>query len=123
MVKKLLTVLFVVAIAFSLSASLAAQDKPAKEKKDRVEGIVSINSATKMTLTVRQIGSNATKTVAFDKATEWTSQEHGAKKANTIDSTGVKEGDRVICVGTFDKDGVLHATLISKRLTQHGTLP
>ena len=110
-----------VAIAFSLSASLAAQDKPAK--KDRVEGIVSINSAAKSTLTVRQIGSNAAKTCSFDKATEWTSQEHGAKKANTIDSTQVKEGDRVICVGTFDKDGVLHATLISKRLTQHGTLP
>jgi len=23
----------------------------------------------------------------------------------------------VICIGTYDKDGVLHATLISKRLT------
>ena len=32
-------------------------------------------------------------------------------------SSEVKDGDRVICTGTWDKDGVLHANLISKRLT------
>jgi hypothetical protein len=29
----------------------------------------------------------------------------------------VKDGDTVICKGTWDKAGVLHATLISKRLS------
>jgi hypothetical protein len=51
------------------------------------------------------------------KESRWDSQEHGSKKVNNIDASEVKDGDRVICKGTFDKDGVLHATLISKRLT------
>ncbi len=50
-------------------------------------------------------------------ATRWVSQEHGSQKVNDIDASEVKDGDRVICTGTWDKDGVLHATLISKRLT------
>jgi hypothetical protein len=36
---------------------------------------------------------------------------------NDIDVTQVNDNDRVICLGTWDKDGVLHATMISKRLT------
>jgi cytochrome c-type biogenesis protein CcmE len=123
MVKKLLTLLIAIAFVLSVSSPLLAQDKPAKAKKDRVEGMVTINSKDKSTLTVRHVGSNTLKTVMFDATTEWTSQEHGSKKANTIDATQVKEGDRVICEGKFDKDGVLHATLISKRLTQHSSLP
>jgi hypothetical protein len=66
---------------------------------------------------VRQSGSSVVKTVAYDIMTQWTSQEHGSKKVNDIDASQVKEEDRVICLGTFGKDGVLHATLISKRLT------
>lgn len=61
------------------------------------------------------------KTVAFDAMTVWESQEHG-KKATTIDSSQVKEGDRVICLGTYSKDGVLHATKISKRTTEHSAI-
>jgi hypothetical protein len=56
--------------------------------------------------------------VAYDDSTQWTSQEHHSKKANPIDSSQVNDNDRVICVGTFDNNGVLHATLISKRLPE-----
>ncbi len=123
MLKKLLTLLFSSVLVFSLSTPILAQEtqaKPEKEqakKKDRWEGYVTRVSKEKSTLTVRQSGSSVVKTVAYDIMTQWTSQEHGSKKVNDIDASQVKEEDRVICLGTFGKDGVLHATLISKRLT------
>jgi hypothetical protein len=123
MLKKLLALLFSSVLVFSLAAPILAQEtqaKPEKEqvkKKDRCEGYVARINKEKSTLTVRQSGSTITKTVVYDIFTQWTSQEHGSKKVNDIDVSQVKEEDRVICLGTFDKDGVLHATLISKRLT------
>jgi len=123
MLKKLLTLLFSSVLVFSLSTPLlaqATQAKPAKEqakKQDRCEGTVVRTSKDKSTLTVRQSGSNVEKIVAYDATTQWTSQEHGSKKSNDIDASQVKEDDRVICLGTYGKDGVLHATTISKRLT------
>ena len=56
--------------------------------------------------------------VHYDSSTQWTSQEHG-KPASTIAHDDVKEKDRVICTGQNDDKGEFHATLISKRLTQH----
>ena len=123
MLKKLLTALFSTVLVFSLSTPLLAQEtqaKPEKEqvkKKDRWEGYVTRVSKDKSTLTVRKSGSTITRTVSWDIFTQWTSQEHGSKKVNDIDASQVKEEDRVICLGTYSKDGVLHATLISKRLT------
>ena len=123
MLKKLLTAMFSTVLVFSLSTPLLAQKtqaKPEKEqvkKKDRWEGYVTRVSKDKSTLTVRKSGSTITRTVSWDIFTQWTSQEHGSKKVNDIDASQVKEEDRVICLGTFGKDGVLHATLISKRLT------
>ncbi len=61
------------------------------------------------------------KTVQYDSSTKWVSQEHGSKKVNDIDASQVKDNDRVICKGTWDKEGVLHATLISKRLSHYGS--
>jgi hypothetical protein len=120
MLKKLLTLLFVSVLAFPLSTvvfapEVAAQDKPAKEA--RWEGHVIRSSKDQSTLTVRKVGSSEQKIVRYDKSTRWVSQEHGSKKVNDIDASEVKDGDRVICTGTWDKDGVLYATLISKRLT------
>ena len=119
MVKKLLTLLFTSVLAFPLSTCsrrrLGAQDKAAKEA--RWEGVVIRSSTDKSTLTVRKVGSSVEKTVVYDSSTKWVSQEHGSKKVNDIDASQVKDNDRVICKGTYDKDGVLHATLISKRLT------
>jgi esterase/lipase superfamily enzyme len=120
MVKKLLTLLFTSVVAFPLSTVFApeagAQDKTAKQ--DRWEGVVIRSSSDKSTLTVRKVGSNVEKAVAYDSSTKWVSQEHGSKTVNDIDASQVKDNDRVICKGTYGKDGVLHATLISKRLSR-----
>ena len=120
MLKKLLTLLFVSVLAFPLSTVVfapeaAAQDKATKEA--RWEGHVIRSSKDQSTLTVRKVGSSEEKIVRYDSSTRWVSQEHGSKKVNDIDASEVKDGDRLICTGTWDKDGVLHATLISKRLT------
>ena len=122
MLKNLLMLLFVSVIAFPTSA-LFGQEAPAQEKmdkmakQDRWEGNIIRSSQDKSTLTVRKVGSSEEKTVAYDSSTRWVSQKHGSKKANDIDVSQVKDGDRVICEGTWDKDGVLHATVISKRLS------
>ena len=119
MIKKLLTLLFTSVLAFPLSTVFApeagAQDKAAKEV--RWEGVIIRSDKDKSTLTVRRVGSALEKTVAYDSSTKWVSQEHGSKTVNDIDASQVKDNDRVICEGSWDKDGVLHATLISKRLS------
>jgi len=134
MVKKLLVLLFASLLAFPLS--VFAQDAPketkaqekaeekAEKKADkkagkaaRWDGIVTRVNKDKSTLNVRKVGSSQERTVEYDSSTKWVSQEHGKKKVNEIDADKVKDGDRVITTGTWDKNGVLHATLISKRLT------
>ena len=118
--KKLLTLLFTSVLAFPLSMLAVAQEAPAQDKatkQDRWEGTIIRSSQDKSTLTVRKVGSPIEKTVAFDSSTRWVSQEHGSKKVNIIDASQVKDGDRVICTGTWGKDGVLHASQISKRLS------
>jgi hypothetical protein len=120
MVKKLLALLFMSVLAFPLSTVVfapeaAAQDKAAKEA--RWEGVIIRSSTDESTLTVRKVGSTLEKNVAYDSSTKWVSQFHGDKKVNDIDASQVTDGDVVICKGTSDKAGVLHATLISKRLS------
>ena len=120
MAKKLLTLLFTSALAFPLSTAVFAQEAPAQKeavKEARWEGVVTRSSPDKSTLTVRKVGSSVEMTVAYDSSTKWVSQEHGSKTINDIDASQVKEGDLVICKGTCSKAGVLHATLISKRLS------
>jgi hypothetical protein len=68
-------------------------------------------------LTVRKSGGSAEKTCTYDSSTKWVSQYHASKKVNDIDVSQVKDGDFVICKGTEEKAGVIHATLISKRLS------
>jgi hypothetical protein len=121
MVNKLFTLLFASVVVFALSTTVFAQgasDKAKAAKPARWEGIVIRVSKDQSTLTVRDVASSHEKTVQYDSSTRWVSQEHGSKKVNDIDSSQVKDGDRVITEGTLDKDGVLHATLISKRLTR-----
>jgi esterase/lipase superfamily enzyme len=120
MVKKLLTLLFASVLACSLSTPVFSQEAPTKKKvakEERWEGRVVRSSPDKSTLTVRKIGSSVEKTVQYDSSTKWVSQAHGSKTVNDIDATQVKDGDRVICRGTYDEKGVLHASLISKRLS------
>jgi len=133
MVKKLFSLLFGLVLVASLStmalaqADTAAKDakkddkKEAKapaEKKARWEGIVVRGNKDKSTLTVRKRGTAQERTVEYDSSTEFTAQEHGSKTAKKIDPSEIKDGDRLIAVGTWDKKGALHATLISKRLSK-----
>jgi hypothetical protein len=120
MVKKLLTLLFTSVLALPLSTAVVAQDAPAQAKaakEARLEGNIIRSSKDQSTLTVRKRGLvTAEVTVQYDSSTKWVSQFHGDKKVNDIDASQVKDGDRVICRGTWEKN-VLHATLISKRLS------
>jgi hypothetical protein len=119
MMKKLLTLLFTSVLALPVSPAVFAQNAPAQEKtakEARWEGTVIRSSPDNSTLTVRN-GDGAEMTVVYDSSTRWVSQFHGSTKVNDIDASQVKDNDRVICQGTWDKKGVLHATLISKRLS------
>ena len=123
MVRKLFTLLFASVLVFGLAAPVFAQEgsKPAEgkaAKQGRVEGMVTRSNKDNSTLTVRNRDTNVEKIVEYDSSTQWTSQEHHSKKVNNIDASQVKDGDRVICLGTWEKDGVLHATSISKRLSK-----
>ena len=113
MLKKQFTMLCVLALILPLASAVFAQKAA---DKDRVEGRIVRSSKDDSTLTVRT-NSNAEKKVLYDGSTMWVSQYHGDKKVNKIAATDVKEEDYVICTGTFDKSGTLHATEISKRLS------
>ena len=117
MVRKLLALLCASAIVFSLTTAAPAQEKTRKNANEgRWEGNVVRSNPEKSTLTVRSVDSNIEKIVHYDSGTRWVSQAHGSKKFNDIDQTQVKDNDRVIARGIWDK-GVLYATLISKRLS------
>ena len=124
MLKKLLTRLFTFVLAVLMSMPLVAQENADKAHQEKVakqgrwEGIVSRNNIQKSTLAVRPRVSQFEQVIYYDSSTQWTSQEHHSKTVNNIDASQVKDDDRVICLGTFDKDGILHATTISKRLTR-----
>jgi len=121
--RKLLALSFVFALAFPLSTTVIAQntptpEAPAAEKTTRArwEGTIIRSNPDTSTLTVRN-AEGAEMAIQYDSSTRWVSQWHGSDKVENIDASKVAEHDRVICKGTWDKDGVLHATLISKRLS------
>jgi hypothetical protein len=116
--KKQFALLFALVLAAPLATAVFGQDTPAKSTEARFEGRVERSSKEQSSLTVRQVGGIAQKTCVFDSSTKWVSQYHGDKKVNDIDATQVKDGDYVICKGSAD-GSIIHATLISKRLT-HG---
>jgi hypothetical protein len=115
--KKQLSLLFALVLAFPLATAVFAQETPGKSKEARFEGRVARISKEQSSLTVRQAGGTAMKTCAFDSSTKWVSQYHRDKKINVIDASEVKDGDFVICKGNESEDGVIHAAVISKRLS------
>lgn len=117
MLKKQLGLLFALVLTFSLALAVFAQDPATKSKETRWEGRIERSSKEQSSLTVRQSGGNAEKTCVYDSSTKWVSQYHADKKVNDIDASQVKDGDFVICKGTAEKAGVIHATVISKRLS------
>jgi hypothetical protein len=100
------------------SGAMDSAQSGKKHKQDRWEGVVVRSNKDKKMLTVRNRGTNVEKEVMYDDSTRWVSQEHGSKKVNDIDASQVSDNDRIICLGSYDKSGRLHATMISKRLTQ-----
>jgi hypothetical protein len=115
--KKRLGLLFALALIFPLARTGFAQEAAAKSKEARWEGRIERSSKSDSSLTVRKSGSSLERTVVYDSSTKWVSQYHGDKKVNDIDASQVKDGDYVIAKGTMGKDGILHATVISKRLS------
>ena len=123
MLKKVLILLFAFVVTMPLARAVFAQEAAAQAKKEaRWEGMVVRIDKEHSTLAVRKTGTNIEKTIQYDSSTKWVSQYHADKKINDIDVSQVKEEDYVICKGTMDKDGKLHATLISKRLS-HSPAP
>jgi hypothetical protein len=118
MLKKLLTLCVGLVLVFSLYIPAFADDASKMGKQARWEGMVARSNKDQNTLTVRARGTNVEKIVHYDSSTKFTSQEHGSKKVNDIDASQIKDDDRVICLGSYDDKGELHATLISKRLTK-----
>jgi len=114
MLKKLVAVLFTAMLVLSLSATSLAQGQA---KQDRLEGRIIRSDKDKSNLTVRRLNTPNETTVSYDASTKWVSQYHGDKKVNTIAASEVKDGDRVICLGSYDDKGIFHATTISKRLS------
>jgi hypothetical protein len=125
MLKRLMAVVISGVLVLAVSMPVFAQGESAskaeggesKGKQTRYEGVVVRASKDNSTLTVRKMGAQVEKTIHYDSNTRWVAQEHGAKKATDIDSSQVKDGDRLIIQGMQDKNGDIHATLISKRLT------
>jgi hypothetical protein len=115
--KKQLSLLFALALTFPLATAVFAQETPGKSNESRFEGRVERSSKEQSSLTIRQAGGTAMKTCAFDSSTKWVSQYHHDKKINDIDASQVKDGDYVICKGNESETGVIHATVISKRLS------
>jgi hypothetical protein len=118
--KKQLTLLFALVLTFPLARAVFAQQVPAEPKVAQWEGRVEMINKEQSSLTVRKAGGAEEKTCVFDSSTKWVSQYHADKKVNDIDASQVKERDYVICKGTPGKGRVIHATLISKRLS-HST--
>jgi hypothetical protein len=114
MLKKAAALLSMVVLVVSVSVPGFAQGAA---KEARVEGPVVRSNKDKSTLTVRVRDTGAEKTVHYDASTKWVSQYHGDKKVNNIDASQVKDGDQVICLGSFDDKGEFNATTISKRLS------
>ncbi len=82
-------------------------------KEARWSGMIVRSDKDAFTLTVRRRGSNIEKIVHYDSSTKWTTPE--GKEVKAIESNEVKDGDRVIALGSYDEKGEFHATRISLR--------
>lgn len=115
--KRILVFLLLAAFA---GIGLAAQSAVAQEKGKGKEKKVAAPQETRVRGTVKMIDkdastivvtekSGADKIVHFDSATEWT------KKTQKIDSSKIKEGAHVICLGKYDEKVAFHATRVDLR--------
>ena len=113
--KRALVVSLVAAfVVMGLTVAAAQEKMKAATKTARWEGTIVRSDKDASTLTVRRGGTNIEKVVHYDADTKWTHQVKG--KVEPIDMAEVKDGDRVICMGSYDDKGEFHATRIDKRL-------
>jgi hypothetical protein len=112
MLKKKATLLCAGMLVFSLFAIGFAQGAA---KEERVEGRIAFSDKNDSMFAVR--GEHSQTNVHYDASTQWVSQYHGQKKVDTIDRSQVKDGDYVICVGSYNDKKEFHATKVSKRLS------
>lgn len=115
--KRVVVSLLAVFAVMALALSAVAQDQMKSEMKGAVkrwDGTIVRSDKDASTLTVRKTGGNVEKVVHFDANTKWTHQEKG--KVEPLDMAEFKDGDRVICQGTYDDKGGFYATRIDKRL-------
>jgi hypothetical protein len=116
MLKKKLILTFALVLTFPV-AVVFVQQASAQAKEARWEGRIIRSNKDSSSLTVRKVGSSTLeRTVVYDSSTKFVSQFHADKNVNVIDPGDVKDGDYVICTGTWDH-GKLHAALVSKRLS------
>jgi hypothetical protein len=94
---------------FQGTARGAAQEagKETAAKESRWSGTIVRSNDKVSTLTVRK--GTIEKIVHYDSATKWT---EGTKD---IDRAAFKDGDRVICLGTYNDKGEFTATRVDKR--------
>ena len=107
----------IVAMGVTVEA-VVAKDKEGKmgaaQKEAHWAGTIVRSAKDNSTLTVRKDGGAVEKIIHYDADTKWTKQEKG--KIESIDSGQVKDGNRVICVGSYNEKGEFHATRIDLRL-------
>ncbi len=108
-------VLIAVFAAIGLAAQTMAQEKKEKaaSKEARWSGMIVRSDKDASTLTVRRRGTTLEKIVHYDSSTKWTTQE--GKEVKPIEMSEVKDGERVICLGSYDEKGEFHATRIDLR--------
>ena len=111
--RKLATVvLLALCVIPVLAITGTAQDQDTKAKMGsaklaRWHGVIIRTNKDDSTFTVRR--QNIDKTVQYDSSTKWT---HLNKPAEMSE---FKDGTDVICLGTYDEKGVLHASRIDLR--------
>jgi hypothetical protein len=113
MKKLAVSTVLVLCMLMGLVALGAAQDqekmksKMGSAKTARWHGIIIRSNKDESTLTVRREGIE--KKVQYDSSTKWTRLNKPAEMGE------FKDGADVICLGTYDEKGVLHATRIDLR--------
>jgi len=107
LVVMLMTVFACVGPALRLVAAQdTTQEKPKDQSAARWSGAIQRMDKDNSTLTVRK-PDGRTKNISYTTATKWTN-----KAGATVDSTTLKEGDRVVCIGKSEGDKFIAAEVI-----------
>ncbi len=110
MKRTLVVMLLAVFASIGFAAQLvAAQETAQKEKAPsaaRWSGAIQRMDKENSTLTVRK-PDGRTKTISYSTTTKWTN-----KAGKAVDSTTLKEDDRVVCIGKFEGQKFVAAEII-----------